>query len=153
MMSHCVSMSPGITHKITFKLHVACGTSVQVDGKSLSRRNTSPFRVLVAQGHVVRSNVYIMTKRMPADVRIDCVCPRLTLAHVVHITNASVETSWTVYRRFSSFRSLGEHLGNTVGGAETGTGALPECPYMTDDMLMGSDEQVTPASMMNINKR
>lgn len=46
--------------------------------------------------------------------------------------------SWTVYRRFSSFRSLGEHLGSTVGGG----GGLPGCPHMTDDMLMASDEQV-----------
>ena len=49
-----------------------------------------------------------------------------------------------MYRRFSSFRSLGEHLGNTVavvGGGDSG-GGLPGCPHMTDEMLMGSDDQV-----------
>lgn len=46
--------------------------------------------------------------------------------------------SWTVYRRYSSFRSLGDHLRNTVGA----TGGLPGCPHMTDDVLMGSEDQV-----------
>ncbi|CAM9553864.1 unnamed protein product [Ascophyllum nodosum] len=52
--------------------------------------------------------------------------------------------SWTVYRRFSSFRSLGEHLGSTLGGAS----GLPGCPHMTDDMLMGSDEQLDRARVL-----
>ncbi|CAM9214326.1 unnamed protein product, partial [Sphacelaria rigidula] len=52
--------------------------------------------------------------------------------------------SWTVYRRYSSFRSLGEHLGSTVGGA----GGLPECPHMTHDMLMGSDDQLDRARVL-----
>lgn len=51
-----------------------------------------------------------------------------------------------MYRRFSSFQSLGEHLGNTVAqavvGGDSAGGGLPGCPHMTDEMLMGSDDQV-----------
>ncbi|CAM9429824.1 unnamed protein product [Scytosiphon promiscuus] len=49
-------------------------------------------------------------------------------------------------QRFSSFRSLGEHLGNTVLVA--GGGGLPGCPHMTDEMLMGSDDQLDRARVL-----
>ena len=57
---------------------------------------------------------------------------------VVMVFYGDHHDSWTVYRRYSSFRSLGDHLRNTVGA----TGGLPGCPHMTDDVLMGSEDQV-----------
>lgn len=70
---------------------------------------------------------------------------QVTIAAAPMASRTYVNNSWTVYRRFSSFRSLGDHLGNTVGvvgGADSAGGGLPGCPHMTDEMLMGSDDQV-----------
>eukprot|EP00611_Tribonema_gayanum_P030049 TRINITY_DN822_c0_g2_i1.p1 TRINITY_DN822_c0_g2~~TRINITY_DN822_c0_g2_i1.p1 ORF type:complete len:725 (-),score=189.64 TRINITY_DN822_c0_g2_i1:946-3120(-) len=47
--------------------------------------------------------------------------------------------SWTCYRRYSSFKSLSDHLSNGVRSA------LPQCPHMTDDSLMSSADQLDGA--------
>eukprot|EP00611_Tribonema_gayanum_P030048 TRINITY_DN822_c0_g1_i1.p1 TRINITY_DN822_c0_g1~~TRINITY_DN822_c0_g1_i1.p1 ORF type:complete len:695 (-),score=249.47 TRINITY_DN822_c0_g1_i1:1021-3105(-) len=46
--------------------------------------------------------------------------------------------TWTCYRRYSSFRSLAEHLGIT----RPGSAPLPQCPLLSEEALLASAEQL-----------
>lgn len=61
--------------------------------------------------------------------------PGLSPYPVFVISVNQPEQSWTCYRRYSSFKSLGEHLATAIGGLS----GMPVCPQVSDEVLFGGN--------------